>query len=131
MAGWKSRSLRMSLVKRRTKEALKNVIIDLLIHFPVHTITCDNVKEFADHEEIASILNAEVYFSHPYASWGRGANENPNGLIRQYFPKETNFRTLSDQDIRFAENRLNTRPRKSLGFNQPMITSKNHFTLTT
>ena len=48
------------------------------------TITFDNGKEFAGHEEIASALDADCYFAHPYASWERGTNENTNGLIRQY-----------------------------------------------
>ena len=54
-----------------------------------------------------------VYFTHPYASWERGTNENTNGLIRQYIPKGTNFKKLSFEDIRFIENRLNFRPRNA------------------
>ncbi len=73
----------------------------------MHTITCDNGKEFADHEEIAMALDAEVYFAHPYASWERGTNENTNGLICQYFPKDMCFSNLSTSDIMFVENRLN------------------------
>jgi len=89
----KSRYLRMGLVEKQTKEAVKNMIISLLDGFPVHTITCDNGKEFAAHEEISEALEAETYFAHPYASWERGTNENTNGLIRQYFPKGTYFKT--------------------------------------
>ena len=122
----KSRYLRMGLVERRTKEDVKNIIINLLEGFPVHTITCDNGKEFAAHEEISETLEAKTYFAHPYASWERGTNENTNGLIRQYFPKGTYFKHLSKKDIRFVENRLNTRPRKCLGFRQPMVILKNH-----
>lgn len=122
----KSRFLRMGLVERRTKEAVKNMIINLLEGFPVHTITCDNGKEFAAHEEISEALEAETYFAHPYASWERGTNENTNGLIRQYFPKDTYFKNISKNDIRYVENRLNTRPRKCLGFVQPMVILKNH-----
>jgi len=87
----KSRLLRMGLVKNRTKDSVKETMIRLLCGFPVHTITCDNGKEFAAHEEIAEALNAAIYFAHPYASWERGTNENTNGLIRQYIPKGTNF----------------------------------------
>lgn len=122
----KSRFLRMGLVERRTKEAVKNMIINLLKDFPVHTITCDNGKEFAAHEEISEVLETETYFAHPYASWERGTNENTNGLIRQYFPKNTNFKDISNNDIHYVENRLNTRPRKCLGFDQPMVILKNH-----
>ena len=121
-----SRYLRMGLVEQRTKEAVKEMIIFLLDGYPVHTITCDNGKEFTEHEEIARALGAEVYFAHPYASWERGTNENTNGLIRQYFPKNTEFRKLTNEDIAFVEHRLNTRPRKCLSFSSPMVFLKNH-----
>jgi len=71
-------------------------------------------------------LNAEVYYAHPYASWERGTNENTNGLIRQYISKDKNFRNLSEEKILCAEYRLNTRPRKYLNFDQPMVFLKNH-----
>ena len=122
----KSRYLRMGLVSKRTKEAVKEMIISLLADFPVHTITCDNGKEFAGHEDIAKALRASIYFAHPYSSWERGTNENTNGLIRQYIPKNTNFSTLEKADIFFAENRLNTRPRKCLSFNSPVVFLNNH-----
>jgi IS30 family transposase len=64
----KSRYLRMGLVNQRTKEAVSEMIISLLADFPVHTITCDNGKEFTSHEAIAKELGAKVYFAHPYAS---------------------------------------------------------------
>lgn len=53
-----------------------------------YTMTFDNGKEFAEHEIITIKLDADVYFAHPYHSWERGLNENSNGLLRQYFPKE-------------------------------------------
>jgi len=122
----KSRYLRMGLVKQRTKEMVKKMIVSLLTGFPVHTITCDNGKEFADHEGIADGLKAEVYFAHPYASWERGTNENTNGLIRQYIPKRTKFSDLTCADMKFVEDRLNTRPRKCLSFATPMVILNNH-----
>jgi len=122
----KSRYLRMGLVKQRTKEAVKEMIISLLANFPVHTITCDNGKEFTSHEAIAKELGAKVYFAHPYASWERGTNENTNGLIRQYFPKNTSFCLLTYEDIAYVEHRLNTRPRKCLSFSSPMVFLNNH-----
>ena len=85
----------------------------------VLTITADNGKEFAFHKKIAQQLEADVYFAHPYHSWERGLNENTNGLIRQYFPKKYDFRNITKQDIIFAENRLNSRPRKILNFKKP------------
>jgi len=122
----KSRFLKMGLVERRTKEAVKEKIIHLLSTYPVHTLTFDNGKEFAAHEEIAEALNANVYFAHPYASWERGTNENTNGLIRQYIPKGTDFTKLTSEDMSFIENRLNYRPRKCIEFDQPMLFLKSH-----
>ena len=87
----KSRYLRMGLVARRTKEGVKEKIISLLEDFPVHTITCDNGREFADYEGITEGLKAKVYFAPPYASWERGTNENTNDHIHQYIPKHTKF----------------------------------------
>src|SRR5437762_8847516 len=57
--------------------------------------------------------------SHPYSSWERGTNENTNGLVRQYFPKKTDFSLLSDEDVQRVADRLNNRPRKTLGFRTP------------
>jgi hypothetical protein len=72
-------------------------MISLLTPFAacVHTLTTDNGKEFAQHERIASALDADFYFAHPYASWERGANENMNGLIRQFFPKKLRFDSIT------------------------------------
>ena len=60
----------------------------------------DNGKEFYQHTKIAEALKAETYFCRPYHSWEKGLNENTNGLIRQYFPKQTDFRNISDREIR-------------------------------
>ena len=83
------------------------------------TLTFDNGKEFAEHAFIAHCLDADVYFAHPYHSWERGLNENTNGLLRQYFPKRTNLRRVSHQDVDEAVYRLNHRPRKCLGYRTP------------
>jgi IS30 family transposase len=85
----------------------------------VHTVTSDNGREFARHEEIATALDADFYFAHPYSSWERGTNENTNGLIRQYFPKNRDFTTITDKEINTAMERLNNRPRKRLGYQTP------------
>jgi IS30 family transposase len=94
--------------------------------YPVHTLTFDNGKEFAENEEIAQSLDADIYFAHPYSSWERGINENTNKLIRQYFLKDTDFRELSNSDVQFVESQLNFRPRKCLAFEQPMVFLINH-----
>ena len=93
----------------------------------VLTITSDNGAEFRRHERIARALDADFFFADPYSSWQRGTNENTNGLVRQYFPKKTDFHVLSESDIRHANDRLNNRPRKSLGFRTPNEVFYNHF----
>ena len=65
----------------------------------IKTITADNGKEFARHQEIAKELNVDFYFAKPYHSWERGANENTNGLIRQYFPKGSSFENITNQQV--------------------------------
>ena len=85
----------------------------------VLTITTDNGKEFAKHESIAAALDAKIYFAQPYHSWERGLNENTNGLIRQYFPKGSDFSTLTQQQVLEVEQKLNNRPRKTLGYRTP------------
>jgi len=85
----------------------------------VQTITYDNGREFSDHAGMAKDLNDRIYFAHPYAAWERGLNENTNGLIRQYFPKQRPFATITQQEIQQVMNKLNNRPRKSLGFKTP------------
>jgi len=85
----------------------------------VHTITSDNGKEFAQHQQVAKTLKAKFFFARPYASWERGTNENTNGLLRQYFPKERDFSTITQKEIDFAVLELNHRPRKTLGFKTP------------
>jgi IS30 family transposase len=86
----------------------------------IHTITYDNGLEFAEHERMAKALDADIYFAHPYSSWERGINENTNGLIRQYFPKGTDFNKVTDSQVEFVMKRLNTRPRKTRGGKQPV-----------
>ena len=84
-----------------------------------HTVTFDNGKEFAEHETIASELEADIYFAHPYHSWERGLNENSNGLLRQYFPKSMKLTDVTEEQVQWAVDRLNHRPRKVLGFKTP------------
>ena len=61
----------------------------------------------------------KVFFAHPYSSWEHGLNENMNGLIRQYFPKGSDFDEVDAWEIRWVEDRLNHRPRKGLGYATP------------
>ena len=86
---------------------------------PEHTLTTDNGKEFAMHEVSSKALQAEHYFAHPYRAWERAANENMNGLIREFFPKKMAFNTISETDIQRATHLLNHRPRKCLNYKTP------------
>jgi IS30 family transposase len=108
-------------VPRKEAALVTKALIDMLSPFKewVHTITADNGKEFAEHEKIAAALNAKFYFAHPYSSWERGLNENTNGLIRQYFPKKTSLVHLDKKLVRWVQNRLNNRPRKTIDFFTP------------
>lgn len=108
-------------VANKTEAEVTKATITLLAPYKehVHTITADNGKEFSGHEKIAKALDADVYFAHPYSSWQRALNENLNGLLRQYFPKGTNLKLVSQAAVRKAVRRLNTRPRKTLGFKTP------------
>jgi IS30 family transposase len=85
----------------------------------IHTITADNGKEFAEHEKVAKDLEILFFFAKPYHSWERGANENANGLIRQFFPKKMSFESITDEQVMWVEKILNNRPRKRLGFLTP------------
>ena len=108
-------------VPNKTAAAVTEATIKLLKPYQdiVHTITADNGKEFANHIEIEKALETKVYFAHPYSSWERGLNENTNGLIRQYFPKSTDFRKVAQADVKKMTNCLNNRPRKYLEYKTP------------
>ena len=108
-------------VDRRTKENTEVAIKKLLnsVSDKVHTITSDNGKEFGNYDKIAKGLKCSFYFAHAYSSWERGTNENTNGLIRQYFPENRDFRTITDKELIHAMKRLNNRPRKRFGYKTP------------
>ena len=118
------RKSKLTLIKRvpdRQSDQMAKAIVHLLRPYKdnIFTITADNGKEFSQHKKISKSLKADIYFAHPYHSWERGLNENTNGLIRQYFPKKLDFRTIDDKSIQYAMERLNNRPRKTLGFATP------------
>lgn len=91
-------------------------------HLPRHlkrTLTYDRGLEMAEHQLFTRETKIQVYFADPYSPWQRGTNENTNGLLRQYFPKGIDFRTVAPQEIRHVQERLNDRPRKALNFLKP------------
>jgi transposase, IS30 family len=85
----------------------------------VKTMTLDNGKEFAQHEQFDQALNCATYFADPYSSWQRGSNENFNGLVRQFIPKSRHLNTVTHEELAMIEDKLNHRPRKRLGFKTP------------
>jgi IS30 family transposase len=118
------RKSRYALITRiPSKHAAKvtSAIVEQLKPFKrlAHTLTTDNGKEFALHEQIAAGLKLNYYFAHPHAAWERGANENLNGLLRQFFPKHRKLEEVTDEEIALAQQRLNHRPRKCLGYKTP------------
>ena len=115
--------LKMKKSKSKEAEVVKKIIVELLEEWKpfIQTMTSDNGKEFAGHEFVTEMLNIDYYFAHAYHSWERGSNENLNGLVRQYIPKKTDFRTVSDSYIKEIETKLNNRPRKRYNYETPIF----------
>lgn len=112
--------LLLSKLPAKTARATREVVSKRLANLPAHTLTVDNGPENQEWRETEEATSARVYFAHPYHSWERGTNENTNGLVRRYFPKGTDFREVSDEEIAKVEYALNTRPRKRHGFKSPL-----------
>jgi len=117
----KTRFTLLHKVERRSSQNVSDATKQLLAPHKdkVLTITADNGKEFSGHRAISMSLDADFYFAHAYSSWERGLNENTNGLVRQYFPKKSSFAAITAEDINIVIERLNSRPRKCLGFKTP------------
>ncbi len=117
----KTKVTRLALIPRAGAEETHEAMVVALTKLKKHvlTITTDNGKEFAKHADTAKKLDADFFFANPYHAWERGLNENTNGLVRQYFPKGTDFTKITHSEIRDVEFLLNTRPRKSLNFQTP------------
>jgi len=106
----------------RTTASLNRRVIGIIRRHqgPFETITSDNGTEFHDYRRIEARTKAIFYFARPYHSWERGSNENANGLLRQYLPKGESMAGLSQQQCNAIARKLNTRPRKRLGFRTPL-----------
>jgi len=117
----KTRWSMISKAPNRTAKEVRAVIVKRLLPLASHvqTLTYDNGKEFALHQDIDKELLSNGYFAHPYHSWERGLNENTNGLIRQFFPKGKDLSEVTDEEIQRVMDNLNNRPRKCLGFKTP------------
>lgn len=125
----RSRYCVLSKVATKSAPTVADAIRDSLMPVKprVLTITSDNGIEFTRHETIAKALDADFFFADPYSSWQRGTNENTNGLVRQYFPKRTDFANVTAEAIRDVADRLNNRPRKVLGYRTPDEVFNNRF----
>ena len=104
----------------KTSISTKQAIVSRLHNLRIHTLTFDNGSENADWRSIENTLNTKTYFCHPYCSGERGSNENTNGLLRDFFPKRTDFTTIPCRELTTVEYLLNTRPRKRLYWKTPL-----------
>ncbi|WP_167495883.1 IS30 family transposase [Desulfosediminicola ganghwensis] len=134
MEGQKSSGLIVTLVERKSRYLVATKLQDkqaarlakqttnALSHIPRKarkTLTVDNGTEFAQYKLLEKNACLDVYFAKPHAPWQRGANENTNGLLRQYFPKGSDFRSITEVEIAKAVKRINHRPRKCLNYQTP------------
>ena len=115
----KTRFLRIGLLERRSSDGTRLVIEKLLKGLPVKSVSLDNGSEFSEFRKLEESLSTLVYFAEPHKPWQRGTNENTNDIIRFFFPKGFDFRTVTDDDIQLVENIINNRPRKCLDWKTP------------
>lgn len=119
------RNTRFALVGRTDSKEAEEVTLEICALFePLPqesrlSLTLDNGKEFARHEDIARDARMDVFFANPYHSWERGTNENTNGLIRRLYPKKSSFAGIGRQQLKRIDRFLNDRPRKCLDWWTP------------
>ena len=119
------RSSRLSLVSRleaHASQAVASRLAEMVAAVPAalaRTPTWDQGCEMAAHRSFTEATGVKVYFCDPHSPWQRGTNENTNGLLRQYFPKGTDFTEVTDEEVLLAQDLLNGRPRKALGWKTP------------
>ena len=108
-------------VDRRTSAAVSAAMLAMLrlSAVPVHTVTADNGTEFAGHAGVAEALKADFFLPTPQHSWERGPTGHTNGLVRQYLPKGTDLRAVTDAEVKAVQDRLNARPRRVPGYRTP------------
>ena len=115
----KSRYLAAAKLSSKGSEDIAASVVGLMSCLPCLTITFDNGKEFAGHKRISEDLGVPVYFAHPHSPWERATDENTNKLLRQFFPKGTDFRKITSEQLISCVKMLNDRPRKCLGYKTP------------
>jgi transposase, IS30 family len=117
-----SKYLLAGLAKNKTVQQINQVTMGLFEHIEQgfrKTMTLDNGREFCGHQKLADVLGLQCFFANPYHSWERGLNEHTNGLLRQFFPKGTNFKIVKPEALQRAVDLINHRPRKSLDYQTP------------
>lgn len=118
----KSGYLLSAKIEARRSEAVNRASYELFQSIPARlrrTLTLDNGKEFAGYEDLSRWIGMAIYFAQPYAAWQRGTNENTNGLLRQLFPKRTDFDQVTPRELSSVVQLINDRPRKRLKFRTP------------
>lgn len=110
---------RLHRVRSKSPKEIEAVTVKIMKSEKCLSLTNDNGFEFRNHERESACLGVPIYFTNPYSSWEKGTCENTIGLIRQYLPKNQKRRNLNNEEIKEIENRLNSRPRKKLGFQAP------------
>ncbi|MDO8505917.1 MAG: IS30 family transposase [bacterium] len=109
-------------LKDRTAETVRKAFAKEIKKIPLHmrlSMTYDQGKEMAQHKLFTKETQMQVYFAHPASPWERGTNENTNGIIRQFFPKGTDFSKISRREVKHVQHLLNGRPRKVLDYATP------------
>jgi IS30 family transposase len=117
-----SKYLLAGLAKNKTVQQINQVTLKLFAAVKTglrQTMTFDNGREFCGHQELAQKLGLSTFFANPYHAWERGLNEHTNGLLRQFFPKGTNFKIVKPEALQTAVDLINHRPRKSLDYRTP------------
>lgn len=117
-----SKFLLAGLAKNKTVQQINQVTMNLfeLVEATFRkTMTFDNGREFCGHQKLADALGLSCFFANPYHSWERGLNEHTNGLLRQFFPKGTNFKIVKPEALKRVVDLINHRPRKSLDYRTP------------
>ncbi len=118
----RARQLRLRKLPNRKAETVRQALVEIMHRIPKHlrhSLTQDNGSEHALHAELEKALGISVFFCHPYSAWERGTVENRNGIIRRYFPKGTNFNLVTDEQVQWVEDKINSTPMKLLGFLTP------------
>ena len=109
----------MGLLQSRNADETRKVIQKLLNGFPAKSISLDNGAEFSEFRELESALTAPIYFAEPHKPWQRGTNENTNDIVRFFFPKGFDFRTISQELVDIVSDLINNRPKKCLDWKTP------------